>query len=388
MFHQMENQSNSKEKYSMELFGGAGGLALGVEMAGFRHKLIIELDDWACKTLASNLECLVLRQNIKNFNFCSFGGEVDLLTGGPPCQPFSYGGIHKAYLDSRDMFPDAIRAVREISPKTFLFENVRGLLRKSFSQYFEYIVFQLSYPEVIPRKDEEWTKHMARLQRHKKQKGKINVQYHVAWKVLNAADFGIPQRRERLFIVGFRNDLNADWSFPAPTHSFEALLWSQLRSGAYWRAHRLAASYNHLSIGNLKQANKIENAPSLLPWRTVRDAFKGLPNPSAKENKYATVSGHQIIHGARSYPGHTGSPFDLPAKTLKAGVHGVPGGENMLLLPSGEVRYFTIRECARLQDFPDDFELEGSWGKVIKQLGNAVPVGLASILAKSIFNSF
>ena len=93
---------------------------------------------------------------------------------------------------------------------------------------------------------------------------------------------------------------------------------------------------------------------------------------------------HKLQGGARSYPGHTGSPLDEPAKTLKAGDHGVPGGENMLRTPSGSVRYFSIRESARLQTFPDDFVFHGSWTESMRQLGNAVPVALAEIVARSV----
>jgi DNA (cytosine-5)-methyltransferase 1 len=93
---------------------------------------------------------------------------------------------------------------------------------------------------------------------------------------------------------------------------------------------------------------------------------------------------HYYIPGARRYVGHTGSPLDEPAKTLKAGVHGVPGGENALLQPDGSVRYFTIREAARLQTFPDAFTFAGSWTESMRQIGNAVPVTLAEILAKGL----
>jgi DNA (cytosine-5)-methyltransferase 1 len=90
------------------------------------------------------------------------------------------------------------------------------------------------------------------------------------------------------------------------------------------------------------------------------------------------------IPGARSYPGHTGSPLDEPAKTLKAGGHGVPGGENMIAMPDGTVRYFTIREAALIQTFPRDYVFHGSWGEVMRQLGNAVPVKLGAAVARQV----
>jgi DNA (cytosine-5)-methyltransferase 1 len=117
-------------------------------------------------------------------------------------------------------------------------------------------------------------------------------------------------------------------------------------------------------------------------WRTVRDAISGLSLPARGKN--SDLPNHLFVPGARSYPGHTGSELDLPAKTLKAGVHGVPGGENMLRYVNGKVRYFSVREQARLQTFPDDFEIHGTWTSTTRQLGNAVPVELARVVATSL----
>ena len=138
-----------------------------------------------------------------------------------------------------------------------------------------------------------------------------------------------------------------------------------------------------------RYASKIEKLKSLVvpptekPWVTVRDALVGVPCPETKKSKHG-FSNHNFNPGARSYPGHTGSALDEPAKTLKAGDHGVPGGENMLLRPDGSVRYFTVRECARLQTFPDDYFFTGAWSEAMRQLGNAVPMRLAEIIAGNI----
>lgn len=115
-------------------------------------------------------------------------------------------------------------------------------------------------------------------------------------------------------------------------------------------------------------------------WRTVRDAIKGLSDPHEKN----THKNHFFQPGAKSYPGHTGSPLDEPAKALKAGDHGVPGGENMLRHSNGKVRYFSVRESARIQTFPDDYIFSGSWTESMRQLGNAVPVALARAVAQSV----
>ena len=125
-------------------------------------------------------------------------------------------------------------------------------------------------------------------------------------------------------------------------------------------------------------------APAPRPWKTVRDAIADLPKAQPKRSADEPGLTHFAIHGARRYAGHTGSPLDDTAKTLKAGVHGVPGGENMLALPDGSVRYFTIRESARLQTFPDAFVFPNSWTESMRQIGNAVPVHLAEVIGRSV----
>ena len=114
----------------------------------------------------------------------------------------------------------------------------------------------------------------------------------------------------------------------------------------------------------------------------MRDALVGLPDPQAPEA--SRIANHRFQPGARKYPGHTGSDLDTPSKTLKAGDHGVPGGENMLAFPDGEVRYFTVRESARLQTFPDWYIFQSSWTESMRQIGNAVPVRLATVIGASV----
>ena len=140
---------------SIELFAGAGGLALATANAKFHHKAVLEWNSNACSTLRRNqadgLKQLsgasIVEGDISDFDFRRFAGEIDLVSGGPPCQPFSIGGKHVGMDDRRNMFPHAIRAAREIAPKAFLFENVKGLLRESISNYYQYIIHQLGYPE-------------------------------------------------------------------------------------------------------------------------------------------------------------------------------------------------------------------------------------------------
>jgi DNA (cytosine-5)-methyltransferase 1 len=125
---------------SLEIFSGAGGLAKVLELAGFQHSAFVEFNKHACESLRENFAAeKVYFGDIKNFDLHAIG-DVDVVAGGPPCQPFSLGGKHKADQDSRDMFPYAIRAIEQLTPKAFVFENVKGLLRASFADYFEYII--------------------------------------------------------------------------------------------------------------------------------------------------------------------------------------------------------------------------------------------------------
>jgi DNA (cytosine-5)-methyltransferase 1 len=378
---------------AIELFAGAGGLAMGMSRAGVRHQAIVEWNKDACDTLRRNRGAQiadmkdwpeVIEADVQSIQFSNYSG-VDLVAGGPPCQPFSLGGKHRAFLDQRDMFPSAVRAVREARPRAFVFENVRGLVRTTFLNYFQYILLQLEFPDVIARSGEEWLKHLERLERHKTKGGES--EYRVVARVLNAANFGVPQRRERVFIVGVHKSENWEFSFPPPTHSQNALLVSKWITSEYWDRHRIASKnrppLDRDSMRKIESLSDIYQSLLGAPWRTVRDAIDGLPDPEI--NSAAKVGkDHKFQPGARAYPGHTGSPLDEPAKALKAGDHGVPGGENMLRRLDGSVRYFTVRESARIQTFPDDFSFSGSWTESMRQLGNAVPVDLAACVAQQI----
>lgn len=380
---------------SVELFAGVGGLAMGISNAGFTHEAVVEWDKDACDTIRENqrrgIEPMVhwslFETDVRKFDLSSIPDGLDLLAGGPPCQPFSLGGKHGGQNDERNMFPEAVRFVRELKPRAFMFENVKGLLRESFAKYSEYIRLQLTYPEVVRKKHEHWVDHLSRLERHHTKGYVEGLFYHVVFRLLNAADYGVPQKRERVIIVGFRYDLGMDWSFPEATHSQESLLWSQWVTGAYWDRHEIAKRNRPVLSDKLKaRVARLKSEifpPSAKPWLTVRDAIADLPDPET-EKVPSHIFNHWANPGARSYPGHTGSPLDEPAKTLKAGDHGVPGGENTLAFADGRVRYFTVRECARLQTFPDDYLFHGSWTESMRQLGNAVPVTLGQVTAESI----
>ena len=322
---------------TLELFAGCGGLAKGLELAGFSHAGLVELNRLACESLRMNFAPeLVHETDVRKFDFCKYA-FVDVISGGPPCQPFSLGGLAKAHDDERDMFPQAARAVAEIKPKAFLFENVKGLLREKFAPYFNYIIMRLTYPECVQAQGETWREHSERLRRVVAAGKYSGVQYNVSYKLLNAVDYGVPQVRERVFIVGLRDDLQVQWNWPKPPCK-EKLL--------------------HV---------------------TIADALKGLPDPQNADN---TIADHVFVDGARTYPGHTGSDVSKPSKTIKAGAHGVPGGENMLRFKNGDVRYMTVHEAKLIQSFPDDFKIAGGWGEAMRQIGNAVPVRMAEVVGK------
>lgn len=324
----------------IEIFSGCGGLATGMQRAGFTELALVEFNKDACKSLRANFDpALVHEVDIRQFDYSPYLARgVDAIVGGPPCQPFSLGGKGKAYDDKRDMFPEAARAIAAVKPRAFLFENVKGLLRPSFARYFEYIKLRLTFPDVVKADGEKWEHHLTRLR-------KIDyitydgIKYHVQHKLVNAVDYGVPQYRERVIIVGVRSDVRREFIYPRPT-----------------------------------------TAPD--KYKTIASAIGRLPDPVA--NPPRNLFDHIRRDGARSYPGHTGSPLNEPAKTIKAGAHGVPGGENMILYPNGRVRYLTVREAKLIQTFPANYRILGNWGEAMRQIGNAVPVKLATLLGRSL----
>ncbi|WP_438472826.1 DNA cytosine methyltransferase [Rhodococcus erythropolis] len=368
---------------SVELFAGGGGLTLGTHQAGFSTEVVAEWNRWCCDTLRENRDVgyplvkgIDVREgDVRHVDWAQLPAGVDLVSGGPPCQPFSAGGKANAADDKRDMFPATTEVIRRLRPRAFIIENVRGLLRPGFSDYYSYINLRLAHPELVAADGESWGDHFDRLQsEHTSVHTDLN--YKVLATLVNAADYGVPQQRWRVFFVGFRDDVDAEWHFPRPTHSASALRSTQ-EDGSYWERHKVAKKHRGYRVRAAKDSDQTRE-----PWRTVRDAIGDLPEPTpAGSTEYLN---HIYQPGARSYKGHTGSYIDAPAKALKAGVHGVPGGENMLRDVDESVRYFTVREAARLQTFPDGYRLHGPWTEAMRQLGNAVPVDLAAAVAHSV----
>lgn len=325
----------------IELFSGCGGLAKGMSLAGFRELALVEFNADACRSLRQNFDPkIVWEGDIRDFDYSPFQ-NVDAIVGGPPCQPFSLGGLAKAHNDARDMFPEAARAIGEVKPRAFLFENVKGLLRPSFRSYFNYIINRLTFPDIRQKPDESWQEHAARLaaidfDSHS------GVKYRVQYRLVNAANYGVPQIRERVIIVGFRSDCPKTWEWPEETHTKAT-------------------------------------------WRTLGEVIADVPRP-VRTPPYALWD-NILREGARRYAGHTGSPIDQPAKTIKAGAHGVPGGENMIAFPDGSVRYMSVREAKLVQTFPVDYVIMGNWSEAMRQIGNAVPVRLAEAMGKALWKA-
>jgi DNA (cytosine-5)-methyltransferase 1 len=360
---------------SVELFSGCGGLAMGLSRAGFEHQLLVERDADAVATVNHNrllgIEHVahwpLASGDVREVDWSPFRGKIDLVAGGPPCQPFAIGGKHAGHEDLRNMWPEAVRSIREVRPKAFLFENVRNLAGPKFRDYLDWVVESLSRPGKIRKPKESHSAHLRRMQGLKKSRD-----YRVSWQVVCAADFGAPQIRYRVLIIGVEASLGIEPVLMRPTHSRDRLLWDQYVTGDYFRRHKLKTHKNPVSRQDKARVAKLRSsvaAPPGQPWVTVRDALSGLGVPTGKGN-------HIFQPGAKSYPGHTGSPLDLPSKALKAGDHGVPGGENMAILDNGAVRYFSTREAARLVGMPDQYVFPRSWTESMRQLGNAVPAQL------------
>ncbi|MET9823684.1 DNA cytosine methyltransferase [Streptomyces sp. NPDC006349] len=437
------------ERTSVELFAGGGGLVQASTNTGFRHVLLNEFAKRACETLEGNrfdaypegVDSEVLVKVLREIDKQRTTGvgsegpdekplypplvtgdvrkldmtflkdrEVDLLAGGPPCQPFSLGGIAKGDEDERNMFPEMFRAVREIRPKAVVCENVRGLLRPSFSPYFEYIKRELTLPFVRRREGTSWQKHDQALRDRIKAKDTDPAEtYVVTQHEVNAADYGVPQIRNRVILLAFRADLGVDPDLVkravARTHSHAALARAIL-DGPYWSRHEAeGAKIPQRVIDLVKTRYKNEQLTfesgdeELQPWLTLRDAILGLPKINTRALDKTTEQGGFPDHigwpGARIYHGHTPNELDRPAKTVKAGVHGVPGGESVMQLDNlvrdentglmrPEHRYMTVREAARVMTFGDQWSMAGPRGERMRQLGNAVPVKLGEVFTSAV----
>lgn len=338
---QEESQILPQRPYQLlELFAGAGGLAIGMEQAGFESVLLNEIDAAACKTLRKNRpQWNVVEGDIANIDFTPFHNQIDILSGGFPCQAFSYAGKKLGFEDTRGtLFFEFARAVKETNPKVFVAENVRGLLAHEEGKTLETItniIDELGYYLVPPR-------------------------------VLKAVFYKVPQKRERLFLIGIRKDLadQVEFHWPSPYHRI-LTLQDALKAGELYPDDVPASQGQKYPQ---RKAEIMEQVPAGGYWKDLPDDL---------QREYMQKS--YFLGG-----GKTGMArrlaWDEPSLTLTC----APAQKQTERCHPEETRPLTVREYARIQTFPDDWQFEGSLGAQYKQIGNAVPVNLAYAVGRSL----
>lgn len=337
-----DENSNYVEPYNnytvLELFAGAGGLAIGLEQAGIKCVALNEIDKWACQTLRSNRpNWNVLEGDIKNFDFSKYEHQVDIVTGGFPCQSFSYAGKRLGLEDARGtLFYEFARAVNEVKPLICVGENVKGLLNHDNGNTLQGMISILD-----------------------------EIGYRVMpVQVLKAINYNVPQKRERLILVGVRKDIEINYEYPKPYKKIYNLS-DALKKG------KLFDSDVPESIG-AKYPNSKKEVLDLVPQKGY---WRDLPIELQKQ-----FMGKSFYLGG----GKTGMArrigWDEPCLTLTCS----PAQKQTERCHPEETRPFTVREYARIQTFPDKWEFKGSAAHQYKQIGNAVPVNLGKEVGYSI----
>ena len=326
---------------TIELFSGAGGLALGLENAGFECVLLNDFDKWACQTLKQNRpDWNVVHDDIRKLDFKKYRNQIDLVAGGFPCQAFSYAGNKMGFADARGtLFYEYARAIKEINPPIILAENVRGLLTHENGRTLSSMISvmdELGYTVLEP-------------------------------KLLKAIFYKVPQKRERLIIVGIRKDLNPEvFQFPSP-HQEIYTVKDALKKG---RLFNRDVPDSHGQKYAPKKAKVLDKVPPGGYWRDL---------PVALQKEY--MKGSFYLGGGKTGIARRMS-WDEPCLTLTC----APAQMQTERCHPSETRPFTVREYARIQTFPDDWEFAGPMGQQYKQIGNAVPVNLATEVAGSLIN--
>ena len=335
----ISNYVEAHHQYSvLELFAGAGGLAVGMEKAGLKCVALNEMDKWACNTLRTNRpHWNVLEGDIKSFSFTEFENNVDIVTGGFPCQAFSYAGKKLGLADARGtLFYEFARAVKEVNPPICIGENVRGLLSHENGKTLEGMISILD-----------------------------EIGYNVVpVQVLKAVNYNVPQKRERLILVGIRKDIDLKYEYPKPNKVIYNLE-DALKKGDLFDCDVPQ------SEGSKYPKSKID-VLDLVPQKGY---WRDLPLEIQKE----FMGGSFHLGG-----GKTGIArrigWDEPCLTLTCS----PAQKQTERCHPEETRPFTVREYARIQTFPDDWKFTGSVAQQYKQIGNAVPVNLGKEIGYSI----
>lgn len=325
---------------SIELFAGAGGLALGMSKAGFRHVLLSEIDHDACATLLKNRpDWHVAEGDVHKLDFKKYSGKIDLLTGGFPCQAFSYAGLKGGFADTRGtLFFELARAVNEVKPKVFMCENVKGLASHDHGKTLAVIknaIKELGYTLVEPR-------------------------------VLKAVKYMVPQKRERIILVAIRNDLadKVQFHWPAPYHRIMTL------RDAFYKGELYDTDVPQ-SIGQVYPAKK-QKVLAMVPqggdWRNL---------PQAVAREY--MGGSYLLGGGKTGMARRLS-LDEPSLTLTCS----PAQKQTERCHPLETRPLTVREYARIQTFPDEWQFTGNMASQYKQIGNAVPINFAWAIGRAL----
>ncbi len=341
LFNPVEDGNKTKPNHNytvLELFAGAGGLAIGLEKAGLKCVALNEIDHWAAETLRKNRpHWNVLEGDIKNLSFSNLKNQVDVVTGGFPCQAFSYAGKKLGLDDARGtLFYEFARVVDETRPLICVGENVRGLLNHDDGRTLEgmkSILDEIGYRPIDPR-------------------------------ILKAIFYKVPQKRERLILVGIRKDIEIDFSYPKPYKKIYTLK-DALKAG------ELFPSDVPESDGSLYPKRKREILDKVPPGGYWRDL------PLHLQKEYMQKSFY--LGGGKTGMARRMS-WEEPSLTLTCS----PAQKQTERCHPDETRPFTVREYARIQTFPDDWEFAGSVSNQYKQIGNAVPVNLAKEVGFSI----
>jgi len=333
------NEEQPSNNYTvLELFAGAGGLAIGLEQAGIKCVALNEIDKWACQTLRKNRpNWNVLEGDIKNFDFTNYKNQIDIVTGGFPCQSFSYAGKRLGLEDARGtLFYEFARAVNEVKPPICVGENVKGLLNHDGGKTLQGMISILD-----------------------------EIGYRVMpVQVLKAVNYNVPQKRERLILVGVRKDIHINFEYPKAYKKIYNLA-DALKKGTLYETDVPK------SVG-AKYPDSKRNILDLVPQKGY---WRDLPLDLQKQ-----FMGKSFYLGG----GKTGMArrigWDEPCLTLTCS----PAQKQTERCHPEETRPFTVREYARIQTFPDDWEFQGSAAHQYKQIGNAVPVNLGKEIGYSI----
>ena len=325
---------------AIDIFAGAGGLSCGLKAAGWSVEAAVEYDRAASETHRLNFpETEHVCGDVKSVDFRRYRG-IDLVAGGPPCQPFSVSGKRMGEFDLRDMVPEFVRAVSEAKPRAFLMENVAGLSGSRFSGYLIEKIGELH-----------------------------QLGYTVFAKVLNASNFGVAQRRKRLILVGIRSDQEGDFHFPTPTCDGS-------ESKPFHTVQKC-----------------LEGTPDDVPNRARVVYCK---NPILRRSPYAGMLfngkgrplecaglAHTVPASAGGNRTHILDPLKLVPVYHSSLMRGGPPRKGDL----DGVRRLTVRESARIQSFPDSFVFEGRQSSRYSQVGNAVPPPLAKAVGVQILKT-